>query len=73
MGAFGWIMLIGSFGTATFYWLSQGRYEQFVLGRFKTALAFFFWYAFIVYLIVIRIRAANRQPTTSGEKSRILD
>ncbi len=24
MGAFGWIKLIGSFGTATFYWLSQG-------------------------------------------------
>ena len=25
MGAFGWIMLIGSFGTATFYWLSQSN------------------------------------------------
>lgn len=72
MGAFGWIMLIGSFGTATFYWLSQGRYEQFVIGRFKTALAFFFWYAFIVYLIVTRVRA-NRQPMTASKKSRILD
>jgi hypothetical protein len=73
MGAFGWIMLIGSFGTATFYWLSQGRYEQYVIGRFKTALAFFFWYAFIVYLIVTRIRAANRSPPAASEKSRILD
>jgi len=44
-----------------------------VIGRFKTALAFLFWYAFIVYLIAIRVRAANRQPTTSGERSRILD
>lgn len=73
MGAFGWIMLIGSFGTATFYWLSQGRYEQFVIGRLKTSVAFFFWYVMIVYLIVDRIRAANRQSTASSEKSRILD
>ncbi len=43
-----------------------------MIGRFKTALAFFFWYAFIVYLIVFRIRAANRQPRPLGEKSRIL-
>lgn len=73
MGAFGWIMLIGSFGTATFYWLSQGRYEQFVIGRFKTGLAFFFWYIFIVYLIVVRVQAANRRRTASGGESRLLD
>jgi hypothetical protein len=73
MGAFGWIMLFGSFGTATFYWLSRGRYESFVLGRFKTGMAFFFWYVFIIYLIAVRIRGANHQSESAGEKSRILD
>lgn len=73
MGAvFGIIMVGGAIGTSTYYWLTRGRNEQFLVGRIKTSFAFFFWYAFLVYLYVDRQRAATRQTGTDEAKKRIL-
>jgi phosphotransferase system glucose/maltose/N-acetylglucosamine-specific IIC component len=69
---FGFIMVGGAIGTSTYYWLTRGRNEQFLVGRIKTSFAFFFWYAFLIYLYVDRNRAATRQVGTDEAKKRIL-
>jgi len=71
-GAFGFIMLFGAIGTSTFYWLSRGRNEEFLVGRFKTTFIFFFWYVYLIYLGVARYRSVTRQVDTEQAKKRIL-
>lgn len=71
-GALGWIMIIGAVGTSTVYWFARGRYESFIVGRFKTGFAFFFWYLFIVFWIIQRSRAVETKTTTEEAKKRIL-
>lgn len=61
MDAFGLIMIFGAIGTSTYYWLSRGRTEDFLVGRFKTTFVFFFWYLYVAYLVVAQVRVAARQ------------
>jgi phosphotransferase system glucose/maltose/N-acetylglucosamine-specific IIC component len=73
MGAtLGFIMVGGAFGTSSYYWLTRGRNEQFLVGRIKTAFAFCFWYVMLVYLVVDHNRTAARQAGTDEAKKRIL-
>ena len=65
-------MIIGMVGTSTAYWFARGRYESFVVGRFKTGLAFCFWYLFIPYWIIRRSYSASTDRTTEDAKKRIL-
>jgi hypothetical protein len=71
--SFGLIWLFAAIGTSTYYWLSRGRNEEFLIGRFKTTFVFFFWPVYIAYLIVVRVRAESRQVNTERAKKRILD
>ena len=68
----GLIMIVGAIGTSTYYWLSRGRNEDFLVGRFKTTFVFFFWYLYLIYLVIDRIRAGTRQVKTEEAKKRIL-
>jgi hypothetical protein len=43
-----------------------------LVGRIKTSFAFFFWYAFLIYLYFDRNRAATKQAETNEAKKRIL-
>ena len=70
---FGFIMVGGAVGTSSYYWLTRGRNEQFLVGRIKTSFAFFFWYVFLIYLVVDRNRAVARQVDTDEAKKRILN
>lgn len=72
-GALGWIMIIGAVGTSTAYWFTRGRYESFIVGRFKTGLAFGFWYLFLPYWIIRLSRSASTDSTTQEAKKRILE
>jgi hypothetical protein len=65
-------MIIGALGTSTTYWLTRGRYENFWVGRLKTAFALFFWYAFIVYWIAQRSWSASKDAKAEETKKRIL-
>lgn len=69
---FGFIMVGGAICTSTYYWLTRGRNEEFLVGRIKTSFAFFFWYAFLVYLYFEHNRSAARQAGTDEAKKRIL-
>ena len=71
-GVFGFIMVAGAIGTSSYYWITRGRNEDFLVGRIKTSFAFFFWYAFLVYLYLDRNRSAARQAETNEAKKRIL-
>ena len=66
------IWWVGMIGTPTYYWFTQGRNEEFVVGRAKTVCAVFFWPGFLVYLYYDRQRAAARQVGTAEAKKRIL-
>lgn len=66
------IWWIGAIGTCSYYWFTEGRDEEFLIGRTKGFLAFFFWYFFLVYLYVSRTQAATRQVATDDAKKRIL-
>jgi hypothetical protein len=61
VSAFGLIMILGAVGTSTYYWLSRGRNEDFLVGRFKTTFVFFFWYVYLAYLVISRVVLATRQ------------
>jgi phosphotransferase system glucose/maltose/N-acetylglucosamine-specific IIC component len=71
-GVFGFIMVAGAIGTSSYYWITRGRNEEFLVGRIKTSFAFFFWYAFLVYLYFDRNRSATKQAETKEAKKRIL-
>jgi len=63
VSAFGLIMIFGAIGTSTYYWLSRGRSEDFLVGRFKTTFVFFFWYVYLAYLLVARVLVARQANT----------
>lgn len=66
------IWWIGAIGTCSYYWFTEGRTEEFLIGRAKGFVAFFFWYFFLVYLYVARTQGASRQVGTDQAKKRIL-
>jgi hypothetical protein len=70
-GVFGFVMVVGAIGTSGYYWVTYGRYEDFLIGRMKTAFAFFVWYLFLVYLYVDRERLARRRADIEAAHHRI--
>jgi hypothetical protein len=42
-------------GTSTYYWVTRGRDQQFLVGRYMTALALFLWPLFLVYFVLAAI------------------
>ena len=65
------IWWIGAIGTCSYYWFTEGRNEEFLIGRTKGILAFFFWYFFLVYLLV-RGQSASAEARTRDARKRIL-
>jgi hypothetical protein len=72
-GVLGFIMVVGAIGTSSYYWFTRGRNEEFLVGRVKTSFAFFFWYAFLVYLYFDHNRSVTQQAGVDEAKKRILD
>jgi hypothetical protein len=67
------IWFIGAVGTCSYYWFTEGRTEQFMVGRMKGFFAFFLWYFFIPYLVLRNKTAAAGRVGTDEAKKRILD
>jgi hypothetical protein len=55
------IWWIGAIGTCSYYWFTQGREEEFLVGRTKGFLSFFFWPLFLVYLVAAGSQATGRR------------
>ena len=70
---FGFVMLFGALGTSTYYWFARGRSEQNIfIARFKTAMVFMFWYAYLAWMVFDRQRSTGRRSEAAEAKSRIL-
>ncbi|MDX6370334.1 MAG: hypothetical protein QOG93_1836 [Gaiellaceae bacterium] len=61
-GAFLAIWWIGAIGTCSYYWFTSGREEEFLVGRAKGFMSFFFWPFFLVYLFVAANQATSGRP-----------
>jgi hypothetical protein len=59
-------------GTGCYYWFTQGRTEEFLVGRIKTTLAVLLWPIFLIYLYLARQQKAARHVSTDEAKKRIL-
>jgi hypothetical protein len=66
------IWWIGALGTSIPYWFARGRTEGYVIGRWKTGIAFCFWYFFLIYLFINHNRSTAGQVKTDEAKKRIL-
>jgi hypothetical protein len=76
MGALVAIFWIGMIGTGIYYYWFRGgrvaRQTNLILGSYKIAFAAVFWPIYLIFLLLNRQAAVERQGETDAAKKRIL-
>lgn len=55
MAALGIIIFALAVGSSTYYWVTRGRNQDYLVGRVMTAFAFGFWPIFLAYFVVAAV------------------
>ena len=52
MAVLGFVIVGLAIATSSYYWVTRGRDQQYLLGRYMTAFAFVFWPLFLIYFAI---------------------